>query len=60
MLKITIIDCKTKSLIIAFLFASAIFNKSFTANNISVFENLFICQMSLEKNNTYWSKLLIF
>lgn len=39
--KIDIINYKTKDLIVAFLFALSIVNKSTTLGNISIFENLF-------------------
>lgn len=37
---INIINCKREGHIKAYLFSSSIFNKSLTAGNISVFENL--------------------
>ena len=60
MFKINIINYKTKDPTIVFLFAPAIFSKSSATSNIFVFENLFVCQMGLEKDNICWSKLFTF
>lgn len=58
MLKVDIIDCKTKSSIVTFLFASSIASKSIISENISIFEDLNICQLELSKKYSQFNNLL--
>lgn len=49
--KIIVIDCKAEGPTIAFPFAPGMFSKFSAAGNMSVFEDLVIRQMSLEKDD---------
>lgn len=55
--KVYIIDCNTKSVIKAYPFASSMSNESITVGNISVFENLTIWQLGLNKDYQCFDKL---
>lgn len=50
-LKVDVIDCKTKRPIIVYLFALEMACKSTITSNINVFEKLNINQLSLSKEN---------
>lgn len=52
MLKMNIIDYKTKSLILVFLFTLIIARDSIIAVNISIFSNLNINQLGFIKNDS--------
>lgn len=58
MLKVNIIDYKTKDAILAYLFAPVIANKSRTARNIRVFKDLNIIQLGLAKDDSGFNKIL--
>lgn len=51
MFSINMIDCKIESSTVVFLFAPAIFNEAFATRNMSVFEDLVICQIGFTKKN---------
>lgn len=55
--KINVIDCKAEGPTIAFPFAPVMFSESSAAGNMSVFEDLVIRQMGLEKDDIRWSEL---
>lgn len=59
MLKIDIIDCDIENITKTYLFALFIANKSITKSNISVFEDLFIGQLGLNKDNSCFEELFI-
>ena len=52
------IECKTKGMTSAFLFAPVMASKSTTTGNISVFEELNINQLGLAKDNLCFDELL--
>ena len=56
--KVEIIDCKTEGPTSAYPFAPAMASESTTAGNISVFEDLNINQLGLEKDALRWEDLL--
>lgn len=55
--KVDIIEYKIQNATPAFLFVSAIANKSTAVENISIFEKLNINQLGLAKNNLYFNEL---
>lgn len=55
---INCVDCKVEEKTKAFMFAPFIFSESSLAGNISVFEDLNIMQMGIEKTNIHWSDWL--
>lgn len=58
MLKVDIIEYKTKSVTSAFPFAPAMASESTTARNINIFEELNINQLSLAKDDPCFDELL--
>lgn len=48
---INLIDCKHECATEAYVFALSMYNESSTAGNISVFENLNVIQMRVDKTN---------
>lgn len=52
--KINRIDCKTKGKIKAYTVAPSMLSKSFLSNNILVFEDLNIIQISINKMDLRW------
>lgn len=56
--KVDIIDCKTEGVTAAYPFAPSMSNESTTAGNISVFENLNIRQLGLDKDDPRFDELL--
>lgn len=57
--KVDSINCKTKGLTTAYLFAPAIANKSITTDDISVFKELNVNQLGLSKKDPQFYRLLI-
>lgn len=51
--KLNIIDCKCKEKTKVFAFAPAMHNKSLLSNNISMFEDLNIIQIWIDKTDTW-------
>lgn len=58
MLKVNIINFKTKGSTITYLFALAMANKSITIGNINLFEKLNVNQLDLLKKYLQFEKLL--
>lgn len=56
--KVDIINCNTEGVTEAYPFASSMSNESTIAGNISVFENLTIRQMGLDKDDPCFDELL--
>ena len=56
--KIDIINCDIEDITKTYLFALFIVNGSTTAGNISVFKDLVIGQLRLDKDNLHFGKLL--
>lgn len=50
-LSINIIDCKVEGSTVAFSFAPTMFSEAFAIENMSVFEDLVICQISFTKKD---------
>lgn len=57
MLKVNVIDCKTKDLTVIYLFTLAKMSKNIITGNISVFEELNVNQLGLFKENHQFKKL---
>lgn len=56
--KVDIINCETEGVTKAYPFAPSMSNESTTAGNISVFEDLNIGQLGLDKNDPRFDELL--
>ena len=56
--KVDIINCNTKGVIKAYPFALFMSNESTIAGNISVFEDLTIQQLGLDKDDSHFNELL--
>lgn len=55
---LNLIDCRKEGCTEAFAYAPSIFNKSSTASNIGVFEDLNVRQMGVEKDDPRWADWL--
>lgn len=55
---INLINCKYKSATEAYAFAPSMYNKSFTAGNMAVFEDLNVIQIGVDKTDLCWAKWL--
>lgn len=58
MLIINFMNFEGKGATKAYIFTSSIFYKSFITSNISIFENLNIIQIKINKIKSYWGKWL--
>lgn len=57
MSKINIIDCKTEEKTEAYVFAPSMFSENSLSGNQSVFEDLNVVQMGIDKMNSQWDNL---
>lgn len=57
--KINVIDCNTKEKTETYAFVPSIFSENSLAGNQSVFENLNVIQMSIDKADLQWDDWLI-
>lgn len=55
---INLIDCKHEGATEAYAFAPSMYNESSTAGNMSVFEDLNVIQMGVDKTDPWWAEWL--
>lgn len=58
MTKINVINCKTEEKTKAYTFAPLMFSESFLSDNLSIFEDLNVIQIGIEKINLRWKDKL--
>lgn len=58
MLVINVINCKHEGAIKTYTFTLSIYNESFIAGNISIFEDLNIIQIGFDKTDPQWAEWL--